>query len=85
MQLLGDVPFLHIGADEVFNLATCRNCQFFQEEAGTNALYAKFVRRVIKHISKKYPATQIMAWDDMFRSWTYQDMQKFRVKGKQIV
>lgn len=85
MQLLGEVPFLHIGADEVFNLATCRNCQFFQEEAGTNALYAKFVRKVIKHVIKKYPATQIMAWDDMFRSWSYQDMQKFRVKGKQII
>jgi hypothetical protein len=53
--VLGELPLIHIGADEVFNLATCKNCQFFQEEAGTNALYAKFIKKVCKYITVNYP------------------------------
>lgn len=85
LGLTPQIPLIHIGADEVFNLATCQSCQFFQEEAGTNALYAKFMRQVCKYVTKTYPETEIMMWDDMFRSWSYQDLQRFRIKGKQVI
>lgn len=44
------VPFIHIGADEIFNIATCKQCKYFADEAGTHALYANFVRKVCKNI-----------------------------------
>lgn len=75
------IDFLHIGADEVFNLATCTNCRYFVEEAGKNTLYSKFVKKVTKRIQEKYPHTQIMIWDDMFRNWNFQDMRKFAMKN----
>lgn len=74
-----DIPYIHIGADEVFNLATCKNCRFQVEETGVASLYAKFVRKVCKHLKKNYPSTQILLWDDMFRQWQYQDLQRFRL------
>lgn len=54
---LSFLPYVHIGADEVFNLAACKNCSFFVEEACSNALYANFMRKVIKHVTKNYPDT----------------------------
>lgn len=53
----GKVPFIHIGADEVFNLASCKACKFFSEEASSHALYANYIQKICKHLQKNYPDT----------------------------
>ena len=80
----GPLPFIHIGADEVFNLASCKACRFFADEAGSQSLYTRFVRKVCKHLEKAYPDTEVLMWDDMLRNWSYQDLQKFRINGRHV-
>lgn len=54
--------FLHIGADEVFELATCPLCRGKDRDA----LFLDHVRRVAQHVVRAHRKTPIM-WDDMLR------------------
>ena len=73
---------LHIGADEVFNYSTCKACKLFVQQAGKSALFTRWVRKVIKAVLRKYSTLQVMAWDDMFRTWPVQDLMALQINGQ---
>ena len=41
-------------------------------------LFAKWVNKVIRRVTRAYPSLKIMAWDDMFRKWNVNDMMRFK-------
>ena len=87
MQIIGkqNVQFFHIGADKVFNLATCPQCSLFVQETSTSTLYTKFVRKVVTRLQLNYPSVKFIIWDDMFRSWSVRELDQLKVKGKNAV
>ena len=62
-----NIDYLHVGADEVFNFATCRECKLFAQQASEKILFARWLTKVLKWVRLRYPSLQIMAWDDMYR------------------
>ena len=38
-----NLSYLHIGADEVFNFATCRDCQLFVEQSNSRMLFSRWI------------------------------------------
>ena len=52
---LDHLDYFHIGADEIFNIGSCPECKLFCQETNHRVLYAKFLRKVVKKLSKKYP------------------------------
>lgn len=86
IQIIGpnNIEYMHIGADEVFNMGTCQNCQFFAEEAGKDALYSGFMKKICKKLHTKYPHIQLLAWDDMYRNQNASEMQKLKYKNQPL-
>ena len=65
-----NLEYIHVGADEVFNLGSCQSCKLFVQEASQQMLYVKFFKKVLKKIRKRIISNiEIIAWDDMFRGW----------------
>ncbi|CDW91252.1 hexosaminidase d [Stylonychia lemnae] len=86
IQILGldNLQLIHLGADEVFNLGSCRDCQFFSEEAGKPALFSNFIMKICKSVKKRYPKLDIMVWDDMFRNQTFMEFSHLKVNNTPI-
>ena len=49
-----NIEFFHIGADEVFNIAKCQKCQLFANETSVHTLFARYIRKLLKRLDKKY-------------------------------
>ena len=56
VDLIGaeNIAYLHLGADEIFNYSTCRQCKLFVNQAGKCALFTRWIRKVIKAVKQKY-------------------------------
>eukprot|EP00347_Sterkiella_histriomuscorum_P022854 403336902 len=78
---IDSVKIIHLGADEVFNLATCNKCQYFIEETSKATLYANFVMKMCKKVKQKYPGIEIMIWDDMYRNFSFLDFRTLKSSG----
>ena len=56
LEKLGNkINYIHIGADEVFNLGTCPKCIEFTKYYSKNYLYSKHIRQLLRKILEKYP------------------------------
>jgi len=56
LEKLGNkINYIHIGADEVFNLSTCPKCIEFTKYFSKNELYSKHIRKLLRKILEKYP------------------------------
>ncbi len=63
-----NLELLHLGADEVFNIASCAKCKFISEEIGHIGLVAEFIKKIISKVKKSRPNLEVIIWDDMFRN-----------------
>lgn len=57
------ITHIHIGCDEVFQLAECARCQSKQR----NALFLGHVKWLAAFIRSRWPRTKLIVWDDMLR------------------
>lgn len=69
MSLHTGISWLHIGADEVYDLGVSPECiKMMQAKNWTRGdLFLHHVKTVASHIKDKYPSVQPLMWDDMFR------------------
>ena len=74
-----NLAYLHIGADEVFNFASCQDCKLFVEQASHRILFARWITKIVKRLRRDNPELQIMVWDDMFRSWSSTDLSLLKI------
>ena len=66
-----DISSVHIGGDEVWHLGNGEKSKRLLNEGGMTKiqLYLQHMNLVVKHLRCKYPhISNIMIWDDMFRS-----------------
>ncbi|XP_068762095.1 hexosaminidase D-like [Montipora capricornis] len=60
------IKWFHVGADEVWNLKTCRKCR--DDVNNKSMIFLQHMIPVLEHVKDKN-LTAIM-WDDMMREWT---------------
>ena len=64
-EIFADSPYLHVGGDEVWDMAFCSECRKkapdFQREAQLYLEHFKFIHQVVTKLGKR-----MMFWDDMF-------------------
>jgi len=70
-----DLEYLHIGGDEVFCMAICKDCQSACRQISRHQLYLSHMVPLIRSIQSKYPKLKIMIWDDMFRDFSIPDLE----------
>ncbi|XP_045473018.1 hexosaminidase D-like isoform X3 [Harmonia axyridis] len=63
MALHPKIKYLHIGCDEVFQMAECEICRLELHEI----LFLRHVHNVSTMILKKFPFLKLIIWDDMLR------------------
>eukprot|EP00742_Colponemidia_sp_Colp-10_P017128 GILJ01019676.1.p1 GENE.GILJ01019676.1~~GILJ01019676.1.p1 ORF type:complete len:538 (-),score=67.22 GILJ01019676.1:87-1568(-) len=68
LELFPNSPAVHIGADEVFSLGSCEECALKEKEGGEDVLFLSHFLPIVNHVKSK--GRRVLAWDDMFRSWT---------------
>ncbi|KAL7298818.1 hexosaminidase D-like [Trichogramma pretiosum] len=71
-QVIGLHPglkYLHIGADEVYQIGECNRClqTMSKFQWSKRQLFLKHVHDVASYIKDKYPHITILMWDDEFR------------------
>ena len=76
-----NLAYLHIGADEVFNFASCQDCKLFVDQASHKILFARWIKKIVKRLIRDHPDLKIMAWDDMFRSWSSTDLSLLKISS----
>lgn len=74
MQEHPGIEYLHIGGDEVFCIKLCKKCVDSRESIPT--LYLSHMEPLINTIQTKYPALKIFIWDDMFREFSVDELEK---------
>ncbi|XP_058972266.2 hexosaminidase D isoform X2 [Pocillopora verrucosa] len=60
------IKWFHVGADEVWNLKTCRTCA--DDQRNKSMIFLEHMIPVLQHVRSK-GITPIM-WDDMMREWS---------------
>ncbi|MCL4132961.1 UNVERIFIED_CONTAM: hypothetical protein GTU68_020235 [Idotea baltica] len=70
MELHPDSNYLHIGADEVWQMGKCSKCESEVKARGWNPdeIFLFWVRRIASLIKEKYPQITLIIWDDMLRN-----------------
>jgi N-acetyl-beta-hexosaminidase len=63
-----NLELIHLGADEVFNIASCAKCKFISEEIGHIGLFSAFIKKILTKVKKSHPNLEVIIWDDMFRN-----------------
>ncbi|XP_008211560.1 hexosaminidase D [Nasonia vitripennis] len=63
------IKYLHIGADEVYQLGECNRCLevMSRYQWTKRQLFLNHVHVVASYIKKKYPHLTVLMWDDEFR------------------
>ena len=74
VQEHSDLQYLHIGGDEVFCINLCKKCVGSRESIPK--LYLSHMEPLINTIQTKYPALKIFVWDDMFREFSVEQLEK---------
>lgn len=74
-----NLDYLHIGADEVFNFASCQECRLFVQQANSRILFARWIKKIVKRLKRDHTNLNIMVWDDMFRSWNPHEFKLLKV------
>jgi len=68
--------YLHIGADEVYQIGECSRCLdvMTKRQWGKRQLFLDHVSSVVKYIKNKYPELTVLMWDDEFRDISPQEI-----------
>lgn len=68
--------YLHIGADEVYQIGECSRCLdvMTKRQWGKRQLFLDHVSSVVKYIKDKYPKLTVLMWDDEFRDISPQEI-----------
>ena len=74
MQEHPDIQYLHIGGDEVFCINLCKKCT--DSRLSIPQLYLSHMEPLINIIQTKYPDLKIFVWDDMFREFSVEELEK---------
>ncbi|XP_058808001.1 hexosaminidase D-like isoform X2 [Phymastichus coffea] len=63
------IQYLHIGADEVYQLGECIRCaeKMSMNQWNKKQLFLNHVHAVASYIKKKYPRLVVLMWDDEYR------------------
>ncbi|XP_066580899.1 hexosaminidase D-like [Prorops nasuta] len=71
-----ELKYLHIGADEVYQIGECSRCLelMAKRKWGKRQLFLDHVTRIVRYISGKYPHLTILMWDDEFREISPQEI-----------
>ncbi|XP_062559423.1 hexosaminidase D [Armigeres subalbatus] len=70
-KLTPKLTHIHIGCDEVFQIAQCNRCKNRQKDL----LFLDHVYNVATMIHKKWPHLKIIIWDDMLRHMSLDTLQ----------
>lgn len=64
-----DMKYLHIGADEVYQIGECSRCSdtMVKRKWGKKQLFLDHVSKIAGHIRNRYPGVTVLMWDDEFR------------------
>lgn len=64
-----DSKYIHIGADEVYQIGECNRCieTMAKEKWNKKELFLNHLIKISKYIKKNYPHLTILTWDDEFR------------------
>lgn len=79
MALHPKIKHLHIGCDEVFQMAECEVCRLDLHET----LFLRHVHKVSTMILKDYPKLKLIIWDDMLRRISQQTITNMNL-GKLV-
>lgn len=66
LELFGDIKYFHLGGDEAYAFATCRDCKNKAEKLGENKFYASYLSEIANPILEKGIRPGI--WSDMLLS-----------------
>lgn len=68
--------YLHIGADEVYQIGECSRCLdlMARKQWGKRQLFLDHVSTVVRYIKEKYPELTVLMWDDEFREISPQEI-----------
>eukprot|EP00795_Rhopilema_esculentum_P017789 gene17789-9467_t len=80
-----DLKYLHIGGDEVFCFCQCKACVEACKTISKERLYTNHMISIINYISTKWPALQILIWDDMFREFSICELEELSGNGSIVI
>ena len=64
---LFDSPVVHLGYDELFNLASCPRCQERLAHGETRPeIFLKHLKWLVELVQRRFPNRRMLIWDDMF-------------------
>jgi hexosaminidase len=68
--------YLHIGADEVYQIGECSRCLdiMAKKQWSKRQLFLDHVSTVVKYIKERYSELTVLMWDDEFRDITPQEI-----------
>ncbi|XP_014613036.1 PREDICTED: hexosaminidase D-like [Polistes canadensis] len=71
-----NIKYLHIGADEVYQIADCSRCidLIIKKNWNKKQLFLDHVSKVARYIKDKYPWLTVLMWDDEFREISPQEI-----------
>lgn len=69
VEMHPSIKYLHIGADEVYQLGECNRCLqiMSKNQWSKRQLFLNHVQIIASYIKSKYPHLTILMWDDEFR------------------
>ncbi len=72
-----DVPYFHVGLDEVYYKLLHPNCSNTQFNGDFTKAFLSHLTRIASHVKEKLPKTKILIWDDMLHSMDEITMQTY--------
>lgn len=85
LRLHPESKWFHIGADEVFHIGCCEDCDSYMamKALSKQQLFLEFVVKIATHVRLKYPGVQPIMWDDMLRQVDLIELRESRI-GKLV-
>ncbi|RVE42715.1 hypothetical protein evm_012627 [Chilo suppressalis] len=76
-----DAEYLHIGADEVWHMGVCPECQTkaATHEHKAAALYLDHIQDIAMYLKRKKQNLTILMWDDMLRNISVDVLKKYEL------
>ncbi|KAJ8729861.1 hypothetical protein PYW07_016899 [Mythimna separata] len=86
LEVQPDAKFFHIGADEVWHLGICAQCQerALNHKHKATSLYLDHIRDLVSYIKGKRPDITLLMWDDMFRGLDLEILQEYKL-GESVI
>jgi len=81
MALHPGIRYLHIGCDEVYNLAECNRCLdiMVKNNWSKHQLFLNHINKVAQYIKDRYPGVKPLVWDDELRKLSETELAEFNL------